>query len=81
MKDYTRDHIKPKDREKCYFDNSDPSELETITKNTTKNNRLSKRNIKIDTRFPLSLMILPATPILHESPNYYISYIPEVVIT
>ena len=28
VKDYIRDHIKPNDREKCYFDSYDPSELE-----------------------------------------------------
>ena len=28
VKDYIRDHIKPNDREKCYFDSCDPSELE-----------------------------------------------------
>ena len=28
VKDYTRDHIKPSDREKCYFDSYEPSELE-----------------------------------------------------
>ena len=27
VKGYIRDHIKPKDREKCYFDENDPSEL------------------------------------------------------
>ena len=28
VKDYIRDHIKPNDREKCYFDRYDPSEVE-----------------------------------------------------
>ena len=28
VKDYIRDHIKPNDREKCYFDSYDPAELE-----------------------------------------------------
>ena len=32
VKDYIRDHIKPNDREKCYFDEYDPSELEAIIK-------------------------------------------------
>ena len=32
VKDYTRDHIKPSDREKCYFDSYDPSELEQVIK-------------------------------------------------
>ena len=31
VKDYIRDHIKPNDREKCYFDSYDPSELEQVT--------------------------------------------------
>ena len=30
VKDYIRDPIKPNDREKCYFDSYDPSELEQI---------------------------------------------------
>ena len=36
MKDYIRDHIKPNDREKCYFDSYDPSELEQIVKTQQK---------------------------------------------
>ena len=35
-KDYIRDHIKPNDREKCYFDTSDPSELEAAIKTQQK---------------------------------------------
>ena len=30
VKDYIRDHIKPNDRETCYFDSYDPSELEQV---------------------------------------------------
>ena len=30
VKDYIRDHIKPNDREKCYFDEYDPSELQAV---------------------------------------------------
>ena len=30
VKDYIRDHIKPSDREKCYFDSYDPAELEQV---------------------------------------------------
>ena len=30
VKDYIRDHIKPNDREKCYFDAYDPAELEQV---------------------------------------------------
>ena len=30
VKDYIRDHIKPGDREKCYFDSYEPSELEQV---------------------------------------------------
>ena len=32
VKDYIRDHIKPSDREKCYFDSYEPSELEQVIK-------------------------------------------------
>ena len=30
VNNYIRDHIKPNDREKCYFDSYDPSELEQV---------------------------------------------------
>ena len=30
VKDYIRDHVKPNDRETCYFDSYEPSELETV---------------------------------------------------
>ena len=30
VKDYSRDHIKPNDREKCYLDSYDPAELEQV---------------------------------------------------
>ena len=32
VKDYIRDHIKPSDKEKYYFDNYEPSELEQVIK-------------------------------------------------
>ena len=32
VKDYIRDHIKPNDKDKCYFDSYDPSELEAVRK-------------------------------------------------
>ena len=43
VKDYIRDHIKPNDREKCYFDSYDPSELEQNIKTQQQSNRLSKK--------------------------------------
>ena len=36
IKDYIRDHIKPNDKEKCYFDNYEPSELKQIIKTQQK---------------------------------------------
>ena len=30
VKDYIRDHIKPSDREKCFFDSYEPNELEQL---------------------------------------------------
>ena len=30
VKDYFRDHIKPSDRETCYYDSYDPAELEQV---------------------------------------------------
>ena len=52
VKDYIRDHIKPGDREKCYVDSYEASELEQVIKTQqttliTKNNR----NIKICVRY------------------------------
>ena len=32
VQDYIRDHIKPNDREKYYFDSCDPSEFEAVVK-------------------------------------------------
>ena len=39
---YIRDHIKPSDREKSYFDSYDPAELEQVI-NTQESYRLSER--------------------------------------
>ena len=36
VKDYIRDHIKPNDREKLYFDSYEPSELEALIKTQQK---------------------------------------------
>ena len=36
VKDYIRDHIKPGDREKCYFDTYQASELEQVIKTQQK---------------------------------------------
>ena len=36
VKDYIRDHIKPNDRENCYFDSYDPTELEAVIKTQQK---------------------------------------------
>ena len=36
VKNHIRDHIKPNDREKCYFDSYDPSELEQAIKTQQK---------------------------------------------
>ena len=36
IKDYIRDHIKPSDREKCYFDSYGPSGLEQVIKTQQK---------------------------------------------
>ena len=36
VKDYIRDHIKPSDREKVYFDSYEPSELEQVIKHNRK---------------------------------------------
>ena len=48
VKDYNRDHIKPNDREKTYFDSYDPSELEQAIDTQHKViNYPKKKNIKI----------------------------------
>ena len=36
VKDYIRDHIKPTDKEKCFFDSYDPAELEAVIKTQQK---------------------------------------------
>ena len=83
VKDYIRDNIKPSDREKCSFNSYDPAELEQVIQKNNTNlqiNRKSK-NTNIYTKYSLLLVILRTTRILHESLNYYISYVLEVVIT
>ena len=82
VKDYIRDHFKPNDREKIYFDSYDPSELEQVI-NTQQNvtNYQKNKNIKGYTKYWLALMILQISPVSHESFNYYISYIHEEGIT
>ena len=44
VKDYIRDHIKPNDREKCYFDSYDPSELEQGITTQQKSYRLPTKH-------------------------------------
>ena len=52
VKDYIRDHIKPNDREKCYFDSYEPSELEHVIKTQQKVIYYQKeQNIKTYIRF------------------------------
>ena len=36
VNDYIRDHVKPNDRNKCYFDSHEPSELEQVIKTQQK---------------------------------------------
>ena len=52
VKHYIRDHIKLNDREKCYFDSYDPSELESIIKTQQKVIDYQKeQNIKIHIKY------------------------------
>ena len=52
VKDYIRDHIKPSDRDKCYFDSYDPAELEQVINTPNKLFIIRKnRNIKIYTKY------------------------------
>ena len=52
VKDYIRDHIKPDDRENCYFDSYEPSELEQVIKTQQKVIDYQKeQNIKTYIRF------------------------------
>ena len=54
VKEYTRDHIKPNDQEKTYFDNYEPSELEQIIKTNKKQSITKKnKNIKVHTKYLL----------------------------
>ena len=77
VKGYIRCNIKPGDREKCYFDSYGPAELQVI--NTQRKLLITRknRNTQICIRYSLLFVILQVTPILHESLNYYISYILE----
>ena len=52
VKDYTREHIKPNDREKYYFDEYDPSELQAaITTQQKVIDDQKEKNIKIYTGY------------------------------
>ena len=54
VKDYIRDHIKPNDREKYYFDSHDSAELEQVVKTQQKVIDYQKsKNIKIYTKYSL----------------------------
>ena len=52
VKYYIRDHIKPNDRDKCYFDSYDPSEFEQLINTQQKViNYQNKENITIYIKF------------------------------
>ena len=51
VKYYIRDHIKPNDREKCYFDEYDPRELQAVITTQQKAIDSQKENIKIYTKY------------------------------
>ena len=54
VKDCTRDHIKPNDRDKYYFDSYDPAELEQVINTQKKVIGYQKnRNITIYTKYSL----------------------------
>ena len=75
VKDYIRDHIKPNDREKCYFDSYDPAELEQVI--NTPNKVIDYQKEQKHTylyQIPMLLMILQISQILHEKKPYYVSY-------
>ena len=77
VENYTRDNIKPNDREKCDFDSYDPAELEQVINTPKKVIDYQKELYQI-------LIVIDDfadTQNLHESLNFYISYILEVVIT
>ena len=81
VKDYIRDHLKPNDRDKYYFDENDPSLLQAVITTQQKIIGYQKENIIIYTKFGFALTILQITRVLHVNLNYYISYIPGVGIT
>ena len=93
VKDYIRDHIKPNDREKCYFDSYDPSELEQVVKTQQQvidyqkrqtHKDLYQRLIVVDdfatSHLPHKFVHKTATQVVHESLKYYINYMLEVAI-
>ena len=53
VKYYIRDHIKPNDREKCYFDEYDPSELQAVitTQQKVIDYQNKKKRINIYTKY------------------------------
>ena len=72
--DYIRDHIKPNDRETCYFGSYDPVERQQVIKTQQTVITRKNGNTQTYTRYSLLLITLPMTQILHESLNYYISF-------
>ena len=82
VKDYICDRIKPSDREKCYFDSYEPSELEQVVKTSQKVIDYQKEQ-KHKGSYQILILAdgLLMTPVSHESFNYYISYTLDVGIT
>ena len=73
VKDYIRDHIKPSDREKCYFDSYDPSELEQVIQTQPKviDNQKEQKHKYL---YQISTVIDDFADGTYESLNYYINY-------
>ena len=75
VKDYIRDHIKPSDREKCYFDSYEASELEQVAKTQQKVINYQKEQ-KHKYLYQILVVIddFADDTVSQENHNFYISY-------
>ena len=75
VKDYIRDHIKPNDRDKYYFDSYDPAVLEQAINIQKKVKGYQEEQKHKDLyQIPVVIDDFAGDTILHENHNFYISY-------
>ena len=75
VKDYIRDHIKPNDRETCYFNSYDPAELEQVI---NAQNKVIDYQKEQEHKYLYKILIgidgFQMIHFLHENHNFYTSY-------